>query len=817
MLYIPLLIYLSISFIYAENSFIFNKETANKYILEAKRKLEEEGEKVIGPNDVLQLAFRIFINIYPNCSADLERIKPKKIQISLSKYPFIIDNIGKSLNDLGDEIECLNSFKDTLYAIATMNITNLINHSENKLREFLNLTMFSLGACVTDNCLRPLNDFVRTFLNFQNATEGEELFYKKDGQLNQKTFRYYLIFFILVYIIIKIGFGIFRLIKLPKGYDKHAILIQQNKQKKNENENDEIKQNNEIDNKEEVLINNEESNAKEYNPKFDKTYIFPMYFRIVRFFDFFNDIVLLNTNRNRYFNDNGLEVINFLKVIDLYFIIFFNTFTSLFELPSKDILNRSFFSSKMIFIYRLSTHSIVCWIFLEAAYTTFKLMKFIKNQMKEYEKKNIIKNNYINLLIIYGKFLILFIPKILMFLFCYYVFYQNIIDYNGWFSAKTTYAYIHDKVITKNIKCDKDPSIIFKSFFTFTHNTDNFKTCYDFTFIYINIFFSTLIFMIILYILFLFKSKIIEIIFIFINIGLFIGLMFTVNDPNREQKFSDSDDKRYTYYHFRGQEYTNKIGYLSLGVYHLGFIIGLLCFNLSEIKDKQTTKSRQPLNSVNYIDDDNESLKKNKFSRKNSEDGQNLELFYYPLSFLNKCLKWLKKVSNKIKTVFILLCFVLMILLSLTFKLFEVREIDKDDSNLDDRDFDLIKIYGTFVNIYFMYERHIFLLLYFIICLLLLSVQSKGFYKKIFRFKLNTAISRTGFLITCLYKILGYFSFCGFILKIKFNLPTFFIISVGNFLIIFIVCLIFTLSFELPIRRIVKKIIREKEKRKNNI
>lgn len=814
MLYIRLLIYLSISFIYA-NSFTFYNETTNKYILEAQRKLEEEGEKIIGPNDVLQLAFKIFINIYPDCSADLERIKPKQIQISLSKYPFIIDNIGKGLNDLGDEIECLNSFKGTLYGIATMNITNLINHSENKLKEFLNLTMFSLGACVTDNCIEPLNGFVKTFLNFRNATEGEKLFYKKNGQLNGFTFRFFFMWFIFFYIILKIIVGIFRLIAYPKGYDKEAIVIQQKKQ--NENENDEIKHNNEIDNKEELLNNNEESDSKEYNPKFDKTYIFPIYFRVIRFFDYFNDIILLSTNRNRYFNDNGLETINFLKTIDLYFIIFFNTFTSLFELPSKDILNRSFFSSKMIFIYRLSTHSIVCWIFLEAAYTTFKLMKFIKNQMKEYEKKNINKNNYIKLLIIYGKFLILFIPKILMFLLCYYIFYQSIIDYNGLFSAKTTYAYVHDKVITNNIKCDKDPSIIFTSFFTFTHNTDNFKTCYDFTFVYINIFFSTLIFMIILYVLFLFKSIIIEIIFIFINIGLFIGLMFTVDDPNKEQKFSDSEDKRYTYYHFRGQEYTNKIAYLSLGVYHLGFIIGLLCFNLSEIKDKQTTKHKQALNSINYIDDDNESLKKNNSFKNNSQNSQNLELFYYPLSFLNNCLKWLKKVSNNIKTVLILLCFVLMILLSLAFKLFEVRDIDKNDPDLDDRDFDLIKIYGPFVNIYFMYERHIFLLLYFIICLLLISLQSKGFYKKIFRFKLNTAISRTGFLITCLYKIFGYFSFCSFILKIKFNLPTFFIISVGNFLIIFIVCLNLALSFELPIRRIVKKIIREKEKRKNNI
>ena len=49
---------------------------------------------------------------------------------------------------------------------------------------------------------------------------------------------------------------------------------------------------------------------------YDNTSDFPLYLRIVRFLDLLNDIMLLTTTRNRYYNDNGLEVINFLRVIE---------------------------------------------------------------------------------------------------------------------------------------------------------------------------------------------------------------------------------------------------------------------------------------------------------------------------------------------------------------------------------------------------------------------------------------------------------------------------------------------------------------------
>ena len=158
--------------------------------------------------------------------------------------------------------------------------------------------------------------------------------------------------------------------------------------------------------------------------------------------------MLLSTKNNRYYNDNGLEVINFLRAIVLYFYIFSTTFTTLLGLPSKDILNKAFFSSNSLFFYRFSSNATVCWIFLEAAFTSYKLMQFIKTKMKEYQK---FKNYYIKLLIIFGEFILLFIPKICIFIFCYFIFYYDIMKFKNWFSTKTIYRYVIKQIITKDI------------------------------------------------------------------------------------------------------------------------------------------------------------------------------------------------------------------------------------------------------------------------------------------------------------------------------------------------------------------------------
>ena len=81
--------------------------------------------------------------------------------------------------------------------------------------------------------------------------------------------------------------------------------------------------------------------------------------------------------------------------------------------------------------------------------------------------------------------------------------------------------------------------------------------------------------------------------------------------------------------------------------------------------------------------------------------------------------------------------------------------------------------------------------------------------------KMITLISRVGFTIICLCHILTYFSFCGFLIKIKFNILSFIIVSIGIYLIIFVVSLLLNIVIELQIRIVIKKILRMKRKQKD--
>ena len=488
-------------------------------------------------------------------------------------------------------------------------------------------------------------------------------------------------------------------------------------------------------------------------------------------------IFIFFSKRNRYFNDNGLELLNFMKAIILYLIIFTNTFNSLMVLPSKDILNISFLQSNSIIFYLLFNASLNYWVFLEAAYTSYKLLIFIKTQMYLYYKN---KNFYFNLLVIYGKFILLFIPKMATFILCYYFFYFDVEKFKALFQAKTTFKYITEKVIYNNniTTCHQKYNNIFTSLLIFSNNINKFKSCFDFTFINFNIFLCSFCSMILLYFAFIIRRKIFEILLIIVNLGLFIALMLIVDDPYI-QKDKTID---FTFYHLKGQEYTIKIFHLSLLVYNLGFIFGILYFNYNNNKN------------LKIINENNKSLHKG-INDKISE----FNLNYYPLSFFNTLLKFIHNLNFGIKTIIILICSIVMFIISFAF-----RNYIKNNMNR-------VLTLNTMSILYFLFGKNIFIIFFFIINLILITLPKKGLYKTLVKLRLNNALSRTGFTIICLYQILAYFSFTGFLVKIKFNLSTFILISIGNFLIVFILCLLLNIIFELPIRIIIKKIIRFKK------
>jgi hypothetical protein len=364
-----------------DNDIVDNNEKINekKPIYDLYGKLKKN--KKYKEDFYIDLLLKILNNTYKECTDSLmESIPSDNIKQSLTRYPYIIDHVGKSLNDLGDEIECLNAFTKTNYVIAYIKNNSFTNDDDKKVITFFNLSNFCVGACLPLNCSNSFRDILKRLMNSSDIDICEDSEKDKDKENN---YLLNLIIFIVVYLIAKLLVGIIRLICFPKGYDKYAVKLLKDKGRA-ERFRSESSENG--FNRERLISFNDDSNVSEYNPNYDFSSSFPFYLRIMRFFDLFNDIHFFISRRNRYFNDIGLENLNFMKAIILYLIIFTNTFNSLMVLPSKDILNINFLESKCIIFYLLFNASLNYWIFLEAAYTSYKLLAFIKAQMYIYYK-----------------------------------------------------------------------------------------------------------------------------------------------------------------------------------------------------------------------------------------------------------------------------------------------------------------------------------------------------------------------------------------------------------------------------------------------
>ena len=207
---------------------------------------------------------------------------------------------------------------------------------------------------------------------------------------------------------------------------------------------------------------------------------------------------------------------------------------------------------------------------------------------------------------------------------------------------------------------------------------------------------------------------------------------------------------------------------------------------------------------------DDYSISKKRDNDYDNKISKKFNLTYYPLSFFNKFLELINSINYAIRIFIILICIILMIILSL---------IDNFEHNENGYTLLNKKFYNSFSKskIDFLYYKHISLILFFVINIIIITLPKKGIYKQVVNIKLFTVLSRIGFTITCLYFIFSYFSFCEFLVKIKFNIITFILISIGNFLIVIIICLFFNIIFELPIRIVIKKLLRRNKINKNKV
>ena len=108
----------------------------------------------------------------------------------------------------------------------------------------------------------------------------------------------------------------------------------------------------------------------------------------------------------------------------------------------------------------------------------------------------------------------------------------------------------------------------------------------------------------------------------------------------------------------------------------------------------------------------------------------------------------------------------------------------------------------------FRYEKHFFMIVYFFIIVILITLPKNSALRNFMGSKIFILISRLGFIITCISYSLTYLAFLLFSLKVKLYVPAFMIISLGNFLLFFGICILIFACFEVPLRILIKKLLR---------
>ena len=781
---------------------------------------------------------------YWSCFQELENffIKPA---LYFQRNPQLLPSLGKGIDDIGNELECLESNLDQDYILLKYNFTSE-NFSFIDLATYLDRSYSFMGFCLPRNC----SGLVDTIKNYSNEISGlkdlvkDFKFYHLTDIKNNNLFD--CIFWISVSIIaLKLVISIYSKIKFPKGYSYHGFnlylkmpdelintinAVGEEKKEKVKKKDNLISENIENNND---SIKSEDINLKGgYNPKYDFEPFYPMYFRLIKYLDIFNNFSIFVKKRNRYYNETHINLLCPIKALILYYHIYNETIRLLIRLPNPTIFSYKFYGSYGLFIYKRSINSFVFWIILESATFSFKLMKFIhKNISKKKNKKN--KNAYIFKQSL--KFLIFYIPKIIIYSFVFIFFYYLAGKYTCNFTSKMIYHYTYSTQMKSRL-CNKgknifeDLSYAFLPFMKYNTNTDYLKMCYPFTYLYSNMLFSSLVFMLLLNIIFYTKNKIFDIIiFILVLLNLIINYILFFIKSNKFYSQTNNEDENkekkevYTFfYHYSGETYSILYPYIFFSFYFLGCLLGLCFYYYSEylIMKKNKLKNSQQNNNNNYrivkdsLSKENNSFSISVYSQSNTIKSKTnkVNLFYQPMEFCSTFIIKLKTMKVWIKILLLCICIILSIFLGLINNiLISHYQSGKKNKGFE---FTINSKFHPFKLIYFFEKILNVILFLFTICLIL--VLPKDYL--IIRFMKSYAflpISRSGLFATCVYQSLLYIFYSLFQLEIQIGFLMIFYIVIGLYIIFLSLSIFGTILIELPFRILFKNLLKSDDNKQS--
>ena len=829
----------------------FNKSNKTSDKLAKMRKLlsdqNENEDIIVSESNVPALLFELFdqlaLFLYDYNLTDLLEVE----EVETCFFDGILENVqnqklldiyikgsGKSLNDFGNEYICDYKVRRNVSYLTLHFFLGTNNYTSDK-EEFFGQDYFYIGLCLPRKCMNATQYLIQNLKvlnichevglsNFKLYTNEEVI------NLSDRLSNFYSVFILIYILLIGLKFlvGIWRVIFLNKGYEGYLQSELEEKEiqrintmmstssfntineVKNISDNTQDEKTPERSNRtrssEKIAIDYSSSYNSDinesiisedenlYNPFEDKVKNFPLLMKILKWLDLFDNIKVLSTNSNKYYNSKNIKSLYIIRFfLMLMFIIHQMMYTQIY-LPTKNFYNVEFYSHNAFILVKFCINASIFWITLDAVFFGYKLMSYLKKEIK-------LSRNFEISYLTFLKFLLLILPKFFLFLFAFILLhlYSNRLTFelckiNNVFS---NYLYYNDTIqqMSYSLRNNNNPSDFFKHFIPFRLNYIDFienitivrndkpKPNEDFitdvsryeipspfltnTDLFVNIcfneFYLIIIILIITYISYKIKNQIFDYAVLIINSILYILPAITSLNPYK----GNIEDKHYTLIYVLGQNYSEKYTHYFINFFYFGFLLGVMKFYLEH-------------NRYNM------KKKKNIFTQ-----------IYLPFQFCQKLITFVKGINICIKRTILLCCLFFLLLISSSFNLAEGNKFSYD------KDMDFVNLKGI-VKFLFFYEKNLSGIFFFLFLLIYICIPKHSKLMQIAESTTFIIMERISFSFLISFSYLIYAQFCVFIISIQMSYSNLFFNAVGMFFIAFIFSLLNTALLELPIRQLIK-------------
>ena len=756
-----------------------------------------------------------------------------------------IDGSGKAANDFGNEFVCNYNIRRNVSYFTLHFFLGTEDFKKDK-EEFFEQEYFYIGLCLPRKCIDAakfliINEKVVN-ITHQVGLSNFKLYVNEDVVEQAGNLDDFYSIVIGIYIalnILKLLIGILRVIFINKGYEGYYAELERKLGKQSNTFSLGIGDPNEINLKNscsssdsstssEIVRktsynsssskNLENSNANAsliydseiseniisegdnlYNPFSDKEKEFHTPIKVMKIFDLFDNLKILSTHSNKYYNSNRINSLYFIRFLLMIMSIIYQIMNTQVDLPTKNYYNFEFYSNFVFTLIKLCVNASTFWITLDGVIFAYKLMSYMKKEIKLSRNSSI---RYLTFL----KFLLLILPKFFIFLFAFILLhlkaskltfalckgnnvFANYLYYNDtvqqkYYSLRTTHEFkdfFHNFIPFKlnyidfieNIPIERIYNTSSKKNFTsevsgyeipspFLTNTDLFvNVCF-------NEFYLIILMVNITFISYKLKNDIFDFSILIINIILFIlPAIGNLNPMN-----IDINEQKYTLKYVLGQNYSEKYTHYFINFFYFGFLIGVMKF---------------------YHDDNLYNMKKKK---------NFFENIILPYQFCKKIITYLNSLHFYLKRAILLICIFILLIISMSFTLLE----GKNFTLREEKDIELVKITGI-VKFLFFYEKNLCGIFFFIFLIMYIVYPKNSYIIKISSATMFLILERISFAFYISFCYLIYAQFCVFIISMQMSYSNLFFNTVGMFFIVFVFSLLSTALFELPIRMLVKYIM----------